>query len=483
VRQIFFSRSFYSSAGLTTLCRATQPLQVPNRSLRVSSLKCLINKNFNGGAFYRYKRLWKRECLCRIIPKPKMHRVAPFRTRVHPLSEQEQRLIREELAELLKSPHFSNSKRYPALLSYVVEETLAGRSDELKERILGIEVFHRPTDYDSNSDTVVRVAASEVRRRLALVYHESEGEHTIEIALPVGSYVPEFFGLASQEALVPAIPIDPTLPQVIPQRSFDLPLRASAPAPLQSVWRKSGVALALLVLIAGFIALLVHLRASARQTSVDLFWQPIHASSSPAILCPGALVRAPNTTYGLAMASRTDDYTFTSMATTLALADLVSLFSKSHAEYIVQPTSATTLTDMRAHPIILIGAYNNEWTLGLQNDLRYRFAADPARQIYDGMNPSTTWMRPTSLPFLEEDDFAVVARFHSKLTDGLVVMIAGIGKNGTEAAAQFVTTPRYMDLLNQQSKDWASKNVEVVLKTKVVHGKSGVPSIEAVYVW
>jgi len=87
------------------------------------------------------------------------------------------------------------------------------------------------------------------------------------------------------------------------------------------------------------------------------------------------------------------------------------------------------------------------------------------------------------LPFLEEDDFAVVARFHSKLTDGMVVVIAGIAKNGTEAATQFVTTARYMDLLNQQSKDWASKNVEVVLKTKVVGGKSGAPSIEAVYVW
>jgi hypothetical protein len=172
------------------------------------------------------------------------------------------------------------------------------------------------------------------------------------------------------------------------------------------------------------------------------------------------------------------------MATTVALARLVNLFTKDHTEYIVQPTSSISLTDMREHPVILIGAYNNEWTARLQSDLRYRFAPDPARQIYDAVNPSTTWMRPASLPFSEEDDFAVVARFHSKVTDGLVVLIAGIGKNGTEAAAQFVTNPRYMDLLNQQqSKNWASKNVEVVLKTKVIDSKSGAPSIEAVYVW
>ena len=99
------------------------------------------------------------------------------------------------------------------------------------------------------------------------------------------------------------------------------------------------------------------------------------------------------------------------------------------------------------------------------------------------MNPSTTWMRPASLPLNEEDDFAIVGRFHSKLTDNQVVLIAGIGKNGTEAAAQFVTTPRYMDLLNQQSKDWASKNVEVVLKVRVIDGKNGAPTVEAMYVW
>lgn len=403
---------------------------------------------------------------------------------MYPVSEEEHRLVRNELTELLRSSHFSNSKRYPALLSYVVEKTLAGRSDELKERLLGVEVFHRPADYDSNNDTVVRVAAGEVRRRLALIYHESEAGHEIEITLPTGSYVPEFFRINSEELVVSPIPATPVIQQRIPLAGFDEPIRTLAPAPLRTLWRKPAtLALAAIVLTAGSVAFLLHFRPTARPTALDNFWRPIQVSSSPAILCPGALARAPNTTYGLTMATRTDDYTFTSMATTVALADLVNLFSTSHTDYIVQPTSTITLTDMREHPVILIGAYNNEWTLRLQGDLRYRFADDPARKIYDSMNPSTTWTRPKSLPFLEEDDFALVARFHSKLTDGMVVVVAGIAKNGTESAAQFVTTPRFMDLLNQQSMNWASKNVEVVLRTKVVGGKSGAPSIEAVYVW
>jgi len=407
------------------------------------------------------------------------------RVRIHPTTERDRQLIRNELAELLKSVHFANSKRYPALLLYVVEKTLAGQSDELKERILGIEVFHRPSDYDSNNDTVVRVAAGEVRKRLTLVYHESEVEHAVQITLPAGSYVPEFFRTASQEALV--YPLSTAL--AVP--AFDhLPTPAgfeglalhSASTHSRTRWWKPGVVL-LFIVLAASLGLLLHLRAAARQTSVDLFWQPVHASTNPVIICPGALVRSPSTPYGMVNADRNDDYTFTSMATTLALADLVDRFSTSQTAYIVRPTSSTTLTDMREHPVILIGAYNNEWTERLQNDLRYRFAASPARQIYDGINSSITWMRPASLPLNEEDDFAIVGRFHSKLTDNLVVVIAGIGKNGTEAAAQFVTTPRYMDLLNQRSKDWASKNVEIVLKVKVVDGKSSAPTIEAMYVW
>jgi len=411
-----------------------------------------------------------------------MHRVAQDRSLIHPLSEEERRLVREELAELLKSPHFANSKRYPALLSYIVEKSLAGQSDELKERVLGVEVFHRPPDYDSNSDTVVRVAAGEVRRRLALIYHESDGEHAIEISLPTGSYVPDFCRNLPVESLVPSIAQQPVVQLRTQPPTFAEPLPALLLNPSRRRWRMAAIGIGAAILVAGLAALFAH-RQKPGQTAMDLFWQPIRSSSSGVMLCPGAMVRAPNTTYGLAMAQRTDDYTFTSMATTVAIADLVDLFSKTHIEYMVRPSSTITLTDLREHPAVLIGAYNNEWTLNIQKELRYRFADDPARKIYDTTNPSITWSRPHSVPFLEQDDFAVIARFHSKLTDGPVVIIAGIGKNGTGAAAEFVRTPRYLDLLNQRSTNWTSKNVELVLKIGVVHGQGGVPSIEAMYLW
>src|ERR1035441_7240339 len=101
-------------------------------------------------------------------------------------------LITRELNAILSSNHFSGSKRYPALLKYVVSKTLDGHSEELKERTLGVEVFDRPPDYDTNADPVVRFSASEVRKRLAQYYSECDDSSQLLIQLPLGSYVPEF---------------------------------------------------------------------------------------------------------------------------------------------------------------------------------------------------------------------------------------------------------------------------------------------------
>src|SRR5208282_5329130 len=110
----------------------------------------------------------------------------------HPQTQQECDAVLRELQTVLASPHFSNSKRYPALLKYIVEHTLAGKSDLLKERTLGVEVFDRPATYDTNADTVVRYTAGEVRKRLLLFYHEEGRNSSIRISLPAGSYVPVF---------------------------------------------------------------------------------------------------------------------------------------------------------------------------------------------------------------------------------------------------------------------------------------------------
>src|SRR5580704_10049732 len=116
-----------------------------------------------------------------------MNRTTATRDAWRPKTSHDREAILLELQEVLASPHFCNSKRYPALLKYIVENTLAGKSDMLKERTLGVEVFDRSPSYDTNADTVVRYTAGEVRKRLSLYYHELDEKPVIEISLPAGS--------------------------------------------------------------------------------------------------------------------------------------------------------------------------------------------------------------------------------------------------------------------------------------------------------
>ncbi len=95
-----------------------------------------------------------------------------------------------ELAAVLKSPGFATSKRRSKFLSYIVERTLEGRADELKELTIALDVFGRPPSFDQRLDSVVRVHASHVRSKLREYYAESGRASPITIILPPGSYIP-----------------------------------------------------------------------------------------------------------------------------------------------------------------------------------------------------------------------------------------------------------------------------------------------------
>ena len=99
---------------------------------------------------------------------------------------------RPPASTMLASQHFKNGKRYPALLSYLVRKSLEGQTDHLKERTLGIEVFGRSPDYDTNADPIIRVTAAEIRKKIAQFYHYKGNDSRLQIDLPFGSYVPEF---------------------------------------------------------------------------------------------------------------------------------------------------------------------------------------------------------------------------------------------------------------------------------------------------
>src|SRR6516164_8697684 len=100
--------------------------------------------------------------------------------------------VRAQLGKILSSPVFVNSPRMSRFLRFVVETTLNGKSESIKEYVIAIEVFEKSGDYDPQTDSTVRTEASKLRSRLTR-YYETEGRNDlIAITIPKGSYVPQF---------------------------------------------------------------------------------------------------------------------------------------------------------------------------------------------------------------------------------------------------------------------------------------------------
>jgi len=430
----------------------------------------------------------------------------------HPQTEEDRDAILRELKKVLASPQFSSSKRYPALLQYVVQKTLEGKSDLLKERTLGIEVFDRQPTYDTNADTVVRYTAGEVRKRLSLYYHEQGRASQFRISLPAGSYIPEFqHGLdvsdeAGGESAFAATPVtdtrlSSTAPSEmrVPRLSVPVALAALAstqPAsaeisPSSEIRRSRSIyrllfwlAFAAMVLAIAIAALRWRDRSLRPQAALDDFWRPVIHDQHTVLICSGSVIFAPERVSGTLTAGKDIEYPFVSMEGASAISHVSGLLQSSGVQTQLKSAGATPLTELREHSFILVGAFNNGWTLRLLEPLRFHFAPDPAESIVDQMHPGVRWVRDASLPYSSADDYALVARYRDTTTDSWVVVLAGVGRNGTEAAAEFASSPRYMQLLQDQlGKDFSNRNIEAVLKVSVIDGKTGAPSILAVHTW
>lgn len=430
----------------------------------------------------------------------RLNNANPTREEWHPQTRRDRDLVLAELRAILASSHFCNSKRYPALLKYIVESTLAGNSEKLKEKTLLVEVFGRSASDDTNTDTVVRYTAGEVRKRLLLYYSNHPTTTGVRISLPPGSYIPEFLhepgeseapGEETETAAVAgteALPSGKDAAQAIGPGAPSLqnvedtpPSRLSKP-----LWRRGWIwfTAAAVVGLAVVVGLWLGGRFSGPQRVLDDFWRPVLRNQRTVLICTGGNVFSEKNFSGVATAGKDVSYPFVSMQIASSIAQISRVLDHSGVTSELVSSNATPLTDLREHSLALLGGYNNTWTLRLLDPLRFRFAPDHGEYIMDRLQPKTTWERDHTLPYSSADDYAVVARFRDSTIDGWVVALAGLGRNGTEAAAQFVTSPHYLQLLRDQiGKDFGNQNIEFVLKVKVIDGKTGAPSILAVHTW
>ena len=225
-------------------------------------------------------------------------------------------------------------------------------------------------------------------------------------------------------------------------------------------------------------------RTEHSKTALDDFWAPVLHDQRTMLICTGSVIFAPERVSGTLTAGKDIEYPFVSMEGASAISHVSGLLESSGVQTDLKSAGATPLTELREHSFVLVGAFNNPWSLRLLEPLRFHFASEPAESIVDQMQPQLRWARDPTRSYSNADDYALVARYRDTTTDSWVIALAGVGRNGTEAAAEFASSPRYMQMLRDQlGSDFSNRNIEVVLKVQVIDGKTGAPVIVATHSW
>lgn len=407
--------------------------------------------------------------------------------------------VRATLGIILQSQPFRTSRQCQNLLSYIVDHSLNNDDASLRERILGIEVFSRPADYDTSEDPVVRMRAADVRKRLAQFYQGNDYDPSIVfIELKPGSYRATFHReqdtkSANRVKVIPesTTPIELNQTSVTPVTDAMI-VGAHQPARPTSSHVKTVVFRLLLVLLLSAIGWRIWLAHSI--TPQQRFWAPLIHSNQPILLYLGANVAYRFTPeymnryqqeHGLKENGPeffvdlpkggvipTDDLvpikdTFVSVADLAASVKIVSLLKDWHKPFNLRSAADLSMSDIRNTPAILIGGFNNSWTLETTKDLPYTFR-DGIRIEKKG-DLAHSWAIAYKQGDSSTEDFALISRLMTSNTGGPVLSIGGIGSFGTQAAAEFVSDPQKMNaLLKSAPPDWENKNMQAVLRIKVV---------------
>jgi hypothetical protein len=320
---------------------------------------------------------------------------------------------------------------------------------------------------------------------------EPEHEHEIRIVLPHGSYSTEFYlpppGVAPAPLATPAI-----LPNV---RS-----------PWLS-WRAGLIAIALAAAAATFAY------QKLRPTEFDRFWMPLLSDRSETIICieqplrifrftgpradelnekmvgsagtpPSSPAVRENTSAKLSEVEPVGAkyFTYGDLMSTARISELLSARGKP---FQILSDRSAAYHDLRGRSTILLGQFNNQWTLGLTGSLRYYLDKNAANYSYEVRDRQSPGKAVASISRTNRvEDFAIVSRIFDVATEKTLIAIAGSTSYGTLAGADFVTHARYMrDAFRDAPANWYRKNIQVIVKASVVGDSPGPPAVITTYFW
>jgi hypothetical protein len=399
--------------------------------------------------------------------------------------------IRRQLRAVLTSPAFLGSKRSQQFLEYVCEKSLRGEASTLKERTIAVEVFGRAPESDLGEDTIVRVSAREVRKRLAQYYTSPAGATAeIRIELPSGSYAPEF-----RPSAAPTVEPEP-LPAPLPPTPF--------------AWRRMWPAAAIVLAMAVAGVLWVG-GGSVNTRAFRTFWEPVLSAPDPLLMAVAhpIVYHASGRAHKLTAESQPpteqpvqraiqvppeklngNDIVpvfnqYVGVGDMVVATEITSMLAGRSKTVRLRLASGVEFADLRKQPVLLIGAITNRWTVEMQQSWRFRFRYTPgAKTVIADTVEAREWSITSKDDGSAQEDFLLVSRVRSSQTGGVILVAAGLKQFGTEAAGHLLADPDQLGpILRQLPKGWEAKSVQLVLHARVIGNTPTQPEIVATHVW
>ena len=380
---------------------------------------------------------------------------------------------REELRRILESKHFAGSPRKSKFLEFVSEQAFFGNGDKLNEYLIGVEVYDRGAEFNSQKDPIVRVQAHEIRRLLKKYYEDEGKDSPMRLELPPGAYVPVF-------VRIPA------------ERSEVAELATSALIPLSR--RRSGLHWALTLSLAA-VCVVFGLLLIARSKQVVKTGQPSPAAGLPDVLewfwgpfLPPAgppLIVIPN--HPLLRAAHDGDSAqtlasgheipkselpefrdtihfrelkrfrfvpsvtdFTSVGETIGVVSLCQMFLRVDQQCHLQQSRLVNLEEIKANNAILLGG-NQSWSgrvfLNVEG-FHFQSGVILNRNPQPGEKPV---YKPEFDPVTNQlsRDYALVLMLPNERSDNRVLLIYGVYTQGSQAAIEYLTNPERMSELRK----------------------------------
>jgi hypothetical protein len=394
-------------------------------------------------------------------------------------SEEDVALILSHLKEVTEGGAFKGSFRSGQFLRYIVEQAIAGRFDSLKERVIGMELFGRSATYDTGEDAIVRVTASDVRRRLLQHYGRYGATSPYRISLPVGSYHPEFTrapeGLARHDANPAAVHSSPAAPLATSSVLPEDPRTSAITKPamrLRTLWLALACAPALLVVAAAVVLWtrpVIFFPQPVRVNPWATFFHSTHLlqviTSDPNIAeiqgftggqlsvsdyanhnyFAGPNHLTPEQDAFCRITLRGDKATTVDTQITTAIGQLAQSGGKRVA---VHGARNLRLSDLRTDDnFILLGSpRSNPWSDLFNDQLDFQFVFEPSlkqeyvRNLHPRAGEQSRYV-PTAPGWATGQSYAIIAVVRNLDQNGNVVLLAGADGEGTEATGELIADP------------------------------------------